>query len=391
MARGSLFGGLCATVFLVHMGRVVFAPLLQPVAADFSVTAASLGIVASAAWLGSALPRLPTGYVLTFVPRHYVILATGTLLVLTSAGTGLSQSILQLTVGAFFMGLSSGMYFIAALPLVSELFPRRIGRALGVHGMSEQLAAVSAPLVVGGILLVADWRMTFFAISLGAMFSTIVLLIGVQGVDLPHAGRDDRSLIGAIHVQWRLIVTAVVVTGAIVFLWNALFNLYGDYLETVKGIDPETGRILLSLMFTAGIPAWLIGGVFADRFPKLPTMIVILVAFGGTVIALTIVEGVVLIALVSIVAGLLFFMLPPTIDTYLLAALPDRHRASSYAWYSSAMMLIMAFGSGTVGTLVGVGIAYDAAFRGLALVVAGTGMLIAVLHYFEHVPTVAES
>lgn len=387
MSRGSLFGGLCATVFLVHMGRVVFAPLLQPVAADFGVTAASLGVVASAAWLGSALPRLPTGYILTFVPRHHVILVTGALLVVTSAGTGLAQSIVHLTLGAFLMGLSSGMYFIAALPLVSELFPGRVGRALGIHGMSEQLAAVSAPLIVGGILLVTDWRMTFFAIAIGAIVSTVVLVVGVRLVDLPRAGRDDRSLVGAARMQWRLILTGIVITAASVFLWNALFNLYGDYLETVKGIDPETGRVLLSLMFAAGIPAWVIGGVFADRFPKVPTMVSVLFAFGIGVLGLTLVEGVIAIALVSIAIGLIFFMLPPTLDTYLLATLPDQHRASSYAWYSSVMMLIMSLGSGTVGTLVGSGIAYDSAMRVMALTVLGTAVLIGGLYLANRLPT----
>ncbi len=48
-------------VFLVNLARVVFAPLIEPVAADFNVTPGTLGVVTSAAWLGSALPRIPTG------------------------------------------------------------------------------------------------------------------------------------------------------------------------------------------------------------------------------------------------------------------------------------------------------------------------------------------
>lgn len=61
-------------VFPVTLGRLVFAPFLQPVAADFGVTTASLGIVASAARLGRALPRAPTGLGLTHAPRHNAIL-----------------------------------------------------------------------------------------------------------------------------------------------------------------------------------------------------------------------------------------------------------------------------------------------------------------------------
>ncbi|ERG87916.1 MAG: hypothetical protein J07HX5_00057, partial [halophilic archaeon J07HX5] len=56
MTRRQFFGSLCAMVFLVNMARLVFAPLIQPVAEEFQITAASLGVVTSAAWIGSAAP-----------------------------------------------------------------------------------------------------------------------------------------------------------------------------------------------------------------------------------------------------------------------------------------------------------------------------------------------
>lgn len=385
MTRLKLFGGLCATVFLVNLARVIFAPLIQPVAADFGVTAASLGVIASATWLGSALLRLPTGYLLTKVSRHKVVIATGALLVVTSTFTGRAQSIDHLIVGAFLMGLSSGIYFIAANPLVSELFPQRVGRAIGIHGMSSQIAAVSAPLIVGGVLLVADWRTTFYLIALVAATSTAFLVIATRQARLPTAGEDDRSLLAGGKAQWRLILTGVIFMGAVGFLWNGLFNLYGDYLEVAKAIDPATGRLLLSLMFTAGIPAWIIGGRLADRVRHVPLIIVIIAGFAAAIYGLTLVEGFVLIALLSIFIGFTFFSLIPALDTYLLSTLPDRHRGSAYAWYSSTMMIFTALGSGVIGSIVASGVAYDIVFQFLAIFVGflavafGIGWAIGVI------------
>lgn len=379
VSRVQLFGSLCVTVFLVNLARIVFAPLLQPVAADFGVTAASLGVLATAVWLGSALPRLPTGFILTMVPRHYVVVATGILLVFTSAFTGLAQSTNHLIVGAFLMGLSSGMYFIAANPLVSELFPDRVGRAIGIHGMSSQIAAVLAPLIVGGILLVADWRTTFFVISAAAAVATVFIVYAAMRVDLPYAGADDRSLFAAGRAQLPLILTGIAIAGTIGFLWNGLFNLYGDYLELTKGIDEATGRILLSAMFAAGIPAWLISGRMADSWRNLPLLVVILFVFSAAVGALTVVEGLVAVALVSLVVGYCFFAMIPVLDTYLLSSLPDHHRGSAYTWYSATMMILTALGSGVIGTAVASGVTYDEAFRLSALgvaVIAG-GVLVA--------------
>ena len=40
-----LFGTLCGLVFLVNLGRVVFAPLIEPLMSAFAVEEATLGAV----------------------------------------------------------------------------------------------------------------------------------------------------------------------------------------------------------------------------------------------------------------------------------------------------------------------------------------------------------
>jgi len=373
-------------VFLVNTARVLFAPLVQPVAADLDVTAASLGVVASAAWLGSAAPRLPTGYLLTRVRRHQVIAATGALLVVTSAATGLSTSVAQLTVGAFLMGLSSGIYFIAANPLLSELFPERVGRAVGTHGVFNQLAAVSAPLVLSGLLLVGDWQTVFFCLSALAAVTTLVLVWAARRTTLPDAGAADRSLLVAVRAQWRLILTGLVLVGVAGFLWNGLFNLYGDYLAVTKGIDAGTGRLLLSVMFAAGVPAFFLAGRLADRLPNVPLILSIGLAFVVCVLALTLVRGLLAVAFVSLVLGFVIHSLFPVMDTFMLSSLPDRHRASAYAVYSSVMMLFQSLGSGVVGTAVTRGVAYTTAFLTLALAAGAVVIALVALYAADRLP-----
>ena len=63
-------------------------------------------------------------------------------------------------------------------------------------------------------------------------------------------------------------------------------------------------------------------------------------------------------------------------DTYLLDALPDRHRASAYATYSASMMLVQSTGSTVVGSLTAAGVGFGAVFGGLA---AGVLVLAAAL------------
>ena len=386
VSRRELFGSLCVLVFLVNLSRVVFAPLLQPAAAEFDVSAASLGVVTSAAWLGSAAPRAPTGLLLTRFQRHHVIAATGGSLVLTAGFTAAARSIPHLTVGAFLMGLASGSYFIAANPLVSELFPDRVGTAIGVHGTASQVAAVAAPLAVSLFLFVGSWRSAFVAVAVVAAVGTVGLVVAARRTTLPDAGVEDRSLLTAGRQQWPIILTGIAFLGAAGFLWNGLFNLYGDYLAVTKGIDPATGRLLLSTMFGAGVPAFLVTGWVADRVAYVPLLLAIVGSFVVGVFVLTIVDGLAGLAVVSVGVGYVIHSLFPAMDTYMLDSLPDHHRASAYALYSAVMMVIQALGSGTVGTAVSRGAAYTQTFQSLAAGVGVIVLVLAALHWRGHLP-----
>ena len=361
--------------FLVNLARVVFAPLLQEFIAVFQIGEGTAGLIATLAWLGSALPRIPTGWVLTRVPRHRVILVTGAVLTTAAAFTASANSVLFVGIGALLMGLSSGVYLVAANPLVSELYPERVGWALGVHGMMSQLAAVAAaPLVTLILTFFFDWQLVFVCVAAAAALVTVALYFAARSTELPDAGTDDRDLLGAIRSEWRVVLLGVVVVGATGFVWQGLFNFYELYMET-KGLADATAKNLLTVIFAAGVPAFFISGRLTDRLPRVPYILVIIGSFTVSVLVLTVTTGLVPILVLTAVIGYVIHSLFPAIDTYLLDTLPDGTRASAYAWYSGGMMVVQATGSSAVGALRETGLAYDRIFSrlalGLAVVVVG--------------------
>ncbi|ERG87915.1 MAG: arabinose efflux permease [halophilic archaeon J07HX5] len=274
------------------------------------------------------------------------------------------------------MGLSSGIYFIAANPLVSELFPDNVGAAIGVHGLSSQVAAVTVPLGISVVLIDGNWRSIFLIIAGIAATATAALIWAARRTDLPEAGTADRSLGAATRAQWPTILTGIAFVGAAGFLWNGLFNLYGDYLTVAKAIDAETGRLMLSVMFAAGLPAFVVTGWLADRVPNVPLLLIISSGFVVAVGGLTLVDGIAAIVAASLVIGYTFHSLLTAVDTYMLSSLPDRHRASAYAVFSAVMMGVQAFGSGVVGTAVAGGLAYTTVFQ---LLTVGVGAMLVLL------------
>ena len=377
MSRRRLFASLCSLVFLVNLARVVFAPLLEPIAADFGVTVGSLGVVVSAAWLGSALPRVPTGWLLTRIPRHRVIVGAGCVLTAAAALAAAAPSVPLLAAGGFLMGLASGVYFIAANPLVSELFPELVGRALGIHGMASQVSAAGASLIVIAVVAVfGGWRATFLVMAVAAALVTVGLFLVARRTDLPNAGSRDRDLLAAARAQLPIILTGVLVTGSVGFVWNGLFNYFPTYMGT-KGLDQSTARLMLSIVFAAGIPAFLFGGQLADRLSNVPLILGVVGGFVVCLFAFPYVTGLWPLAVASVALGYVVHSLFPVMDTYLLGSLPDHHRASAYTAYSATMMLPQSMGGVVVGSLTDAGVPFDTLYTGFAA--ALTFVLFALL------------
>lgn len=394
--RRRVFGSLCLLVFLVNFARVAFAPLVEPFMAAFGVREGTAGLVVTLAWLGSALPRVPTGYLLTRFSRQRVVLATGA--VLAAAGTFIATvpgfapgtpvslplvgtvpaDVLLVGAGALFIGAASGIYFIAANPLVSELYPHGVGRALGVHGTASQLAAVAAPAAVTLLLVEAPWQAVFALLAAGGALATGTFAWATRGADLPNAGTADRDLIAGIRAQWRLVAVGVLLLGLAGFVWNAVFNFYVSYLVDVKQFERATGNALLTLVFAAGVPAFLLTGRLADRVPHVPLLLGVIGTFAACLAALTVVQSFAGVLVVTALLGYAAHSLFPAMDTFLLSRLPDEHRGSAYAAYGGGMAVLSSLGSVVLGTLVEAGVAYHTVYYWFvgALVVLWAGLFL---------------
>jgi predicted MFS family arabinose efflux permease len=385
VTRTRLFASLCGLVFLLNLARVIFAPLLDVFITEFAIGEATAGLIVTLAWVGSASLRLPTGWLLTKVPRHHIVVGSGMILAASSAIAATAMTVPQLMGGAFLMGIASGVYFVSANPLLSELFPSRVGHVMGIHGAASQLAAViAAPFVA--LTLIVDWRLSLWAIAVGAAVVTAATWIIARNTEMPSAGGADRDFVAGALSEWRLIVTALAIVGAPVFVWQGLFNFYELYMQS-KGLSDRIAGMMLTIVFAAGVPAFYFGGDLADRFPKVPYLLGIVGAFAASLLVLTAVDGLFALIAVTAVVGFVIHTLFPATDTYLLDTLPDSTRASAYAVFSSVWMLTQALGSSAVGLFLERGYTYDAVFSGAALLLGGSTVVLVLLERRGRLPS----
>lgn len=395
MSRERVFGTLCGFVLMVNLARLVFAPLVDELLRVFGISTATAGLLVTMVWIGSALPRIPTGWLLTKVPRHHVVLGAGVLLTLAAwfaagvdaiaASTGLPPVPLLAAAGLL-LGSTSGAYFVSATPLVSELFPDRIGRAIGIHGSASQLAAVlAAPFVLFVLATFSTWRVAFVLIGIGGLVVTLLLLWSTRQATLPEAGEADHDLAAAARSEWRLILLGVSIIGLTGFVWQGVFNFYELYMES-KGLVDATAKNMLTVVFAAGLPAFLLSGRLADRFPHVPYVLGIVATFALLLLVLTVVQGLLALVVATAALGFAIHSLFPAMDTFLLDTLPDENRGSAYALYSGTMMFMQAGGSTAVGTLRATGLGYNTIFSTAALLLCSLVALLAILKWRGWLP-----
>jgi predicted MFS family arabinose efflux permease len=360
-----LYGGLLGMVFVVNFGRVVFAPLVEPLQAAFDVGPAAVGAVVSLVWFGTALPRLPLSYVLTRVSRRRVVVVSGVMLTAAAALTASSPDLRTLRIGVLAVGVASGAYFVSAVPLIGELYPDRVGKRIGIHGTAAQLAAVAAPTVVVSLVAVTSWRAVFWLLAGAALVTTLAFALGLRRSDTVSEAPPARNFRGVLG-NWRVVLAGMLLISAAGFVWQGLFNFYVSVMLD-RGLDAGTANALLTVAFAAGIPAFWASGALVDRLPTVPYILALVAAFTAGVFGLTVLSGALALGAVSVVLGYSIHGLFPALDTYVLSALPADTRAGTFAAFSGLSIAVEASGSGVVGALVEAGYPFTAVFRGFAV------------------------
>ena len=380
-----LFTTLCGLAFLINMGRVAFAPLVPELRASLALSPAAVGSVTTLVWVGSALPRIPVGYLLTRVRRERVVVATGVGLMIAAGATATADSLLVLRIGALAIGLATGGYFVAAIPLIGALYPDETGRRIGIHGTANQVAAVLAPAATVAIVArFGDWRLVFAGLAVLAGLVTLGLVVVIRLGEATTAppSRDFGLALG----RWRTILAALLFVATIGFVWQGTFNFYVSYLLT-ENLSRETANTLLTLTFAAGLPGFWLGGRLADRLPNVPYLLGINAVFATALVGLTLADSALTVGLASVVLGLVIHAAFPAVDTYVLTTLPDPGRASAYAVFSGIALLLEATGSGVVGWLVEQGVTYDTTYQLFGLAVAVVACLGGLAYRTGVVPT----
>jgi len=256
----AMFLAFAVAYFLSALLRAVTATLAPAFSTELGLSAADLGLLAGAYFLGFALTQLPLGRWLDrFGPRR-VLLAFLSVAILACAGFAVATSFAALWLARAFIGVGVSACLMAPL----TAYRHRFGdvaqlRANSWMLMTGSLGMLASTLPVQWLLPALGWRGLFWAVG-GMLLLSMALIAWIVPLDHRDArGADDaivRPSVGYAeifrHAYFvRLMPLAFVVYGgllAVQSLWA------GPWLTTVAGHSAaEAARglfgINLSMLF----------------------------------------------------------------------------------------------------------------------------------------------
>ncbi|EMA43084.1 MFS transporter [Halococcus saccharolyticus] len=252
---------------LLNGTRMIYPVLLPSISTEFDLTLTAAGFLVTLIWVSYAIGQVPGGVLADRYGERTVLLAsvaivTGALLVVVLAPTAS-----LLFVGTALVGLGLSLYPVARITILSELYPDRIGRALGVTMATGDTGQTLLPLAAG-VLVVGAWQIGLaFIIPLLVVVGLLLARMSLPATTHERSN-DDLSLQRLTYVLGELRHPTLLTVGVLLFVYIGVLQtfsaFYPTYLINVKGFSPAAASGLFSVFFAVGIVAKPLAGVAYD-------------------------------------------------------------------------------------------------------------------------------
>jgi MFS family permease len=151
---------------------MLYALVLSALLRDLSMSTATAGLLGSLTLIASGLGGVLFGAVADRAGRRPAMVSSILVYSVFTAACGLAQTVVQLGVFRFLLGLGMGGGWTSGAAIVSETWPdRHRGKAMAFMQSSWAIGYAAAALVAAAMLSTAGWRAVFFVGLLPALLT----------------------------------------------------------------------------------------------------------------------------------------------------------------------------------------------------------------------------
>lgn len=272
--------------FVSFSTRTIFSPILPFIEDQFHVSHAKASSLFTMVSFGY-------GVSLFFSGIYTSLLGLKRSIVVSMAGSGLVFLLIPFvrTFDLFYalamiLGLVTGMYLPAAIPLITESYDDKIwGKVISIHDSAASMSIFAAPFIALSVLSFSTWPTIFSMLGVVSLVCAIAFWFVVPGTDTPVRRPFQWDLLRR-RSMWLLGITWIFAAGSNLGLYMVL----PLYLTKELMLDVSYANEIFGFSRLGGVAVSITMGFIVDRFsPKRITFLVVFFT-GILTMALTMVD-----------------------------------------------------------------------------------------------------
>jgi MFS transporter, FSR family, fosmidomycin resistance protein len=259
---------------MTHWYPATFYLLLPLIGNDLGLNFAQIGSILTCQFAAGAISNIPGGMIGDAVGRKGLLMGIALSWIgLPYLVMGLTHSYWMLLVCAALVGIGNNLWHPTAIPLLAQKFSRRRGLVVSIHAMGGNLGDALAPLVVGPMLAVLNWREVVVVNVVPGLVASVLLLISLGGIEdktdaeRPAARRDLVGSLAAVRLLFANRTVLMLSLGSAVRAMTAmtLLTFLPLFLSDQLGYSSTWVGACLFALQAAGFVAAPIAGHLSDR------------------------------------------------------------------------------------------------------------------------------
>src|SRR4029079_13942224 len=174
-----------------------------------------VGSILTCQFAAGAISNVPGGIFVDTVGRKGLLMALSLFWIgFPYFVMGFSHAYWAMLACATLLGIGNNLWHPTAIPWLANRFPERTGLVMSFHSMGGNVGDAVAPLVVGSLLAVFNWRQVVLMNVIPGMIMSVLILLYIGRINRAEPAKKGKGMSGAERLRAiaRLLTDRAVVT-----------------------------------------------------------------------------------------------------------------------------------------------------------------------------------